>query len=142
INPVFLFVLLRELLFDGPGTRPYGRILNSDDVFKYGWPGPRPALDQVQVLARAPIIRLRTEIRHVDHERISLPVAARIAIPLADIGRQVGAAVYDDASLPALALTDVVGNRDAPRCLHDPSQAAAAVAGAKFRQPAGQAAVR
>src|SRR5262252_4938818 len=66
INPVFLFVLPRELLLDGPGTRPHGRILDSDDVLKCGWPGARPALDQVQVLARAPIIRLRTEIRHVD----------------------------------------------------------------------------
>src|SRR5271167_3905631 len=49
------------------------------DVFERGWPGPCPALDQMQVLASAPIIGFRTEIRHVDHERIAFPMAARVA---------------------------------------------------------------
>src|SRR5258708_16019203 len=127
INSVFLVALPGELLLDGPRTRPHCRIFDSDDVFQRARGGPRPALDKMQVLARAPIIGLRTEVRHVDHERIALPVAARVAIPLADAGRQMRAAVHDDASLPSLALTHVVGNRDAPRCLPAPSAAAAAV---------------
>ena len=52
-------------------------------------PGPRPALDEVQVLARARDIGLRAEVRHVDDQRVALPMPARIAVPLADVGRQV-----------------------------------------------------
>src|SRR4051812_46729364 len=52
------------------------------------------------------------------------------------------AAVHHDVALPALALPDVVVHGDAARRLHDPSEAAAAVAGAELRQPDGQAAVR
>src|SRR5262249_4855150 len=62
------------------------------------------------------------------------------AIPLADVGRQVRAAVHDDVALPAFPLTDVVEHRDAPRSLHDPAEAPAE-GGAKFRQPKAQAAV-
>src|SRR5580704_14055886 len=64
INPVFLIVLLCELLLDCPRTRPHGRVVDGDDIFERGGPGPRPALDEMQVLARAPIIVLRTEVRH------------------------------------------------------------------------------
>src|SRR6202008_3031648 len=71
----------------------------------------------------------------VDDERISLPVAARIAEPLADVGRQMRPAVHDDGPLPSLALADVVDHRDAARRLHDPPEADAG----KLRQPAGQA---
>ena len=87
-------------------------------------PGARPALDQVQVLARALEIGLRTEVRHVDDERVALPVAARVAVPLADVGRQMRASVHDDVALPALALAHVVEDRDAARRLHDPAEAA------------------
>src|SRR6266853_2614116 len=69
INSVFLFALPGELLLGGPRTCPHGRIFDGDDVFERAWPGSRPALDQVQVLARAPIIGFRTEVRHVDDER-------------------------------------------------------------------------
>ena len=68
--------------------------------------------------------------------------AARVAEPLADAGRQVRASVHHDAALPALALTHVIGDGDAARRLHDPAEAAAAVAGAELGQPDGQAAVR
>src|SRR5262249_47601049 len=67
---------------------------------------------------------------------------ARIAKPLADLGWQMRAAVHHDGALPALALADVVVHRDAARRLHDPAEAAAAIAGAELRQPDGQAAVR
>ena|SRR6266849_2971619 len=65
IEPVVLVVLLGELFLDGPGLSPHGRIFNGDDVFERGWPGPRPALNQVQILARALKIGLRTEVRHI-----------------------------------------------------------------------------
>src|SRR5438132_13767030 len=52
------------------------------------------------------------------------------------------AAVHDDGPLPALALPDVVGDRDAAGRLHDAAEAAAAVAGSEFGHPDGQASVR
>src|SRR5215471_5149687 len=51
------------------------------------------------------------------------------------------AAVHHDVALPALALADVVVHRDATRRLHDPAEAAAAIAGPELWQPDGQAAV-
>src|SRR6266404_118800 len=97
-------------------------------------------LDQMQILAGALVIGLRTEVRYIDHERIALPVAAGVAVPLADATRQVWTSVHDDVALPALTLADVVENRDAAGRLHDPTEAAGR--GAEFRQSAGQAAIR
>src|ERR1700732_5178150 len=67
-------------------------------------------------------------------------MAARGAIPLADVGRQVGGLVHDDVPLPAFPLTHVVEDRDATWRLHDPPEAPTK-RGAKFGKPAGQAAV-
>src|SRR5215831_13754350 len=140
IKPVLLIALPGELLLDGPGLRPHRRIFDRDDVFERSWPRARPALDQMQVLARALKISLRAEVRHVDDERVTLPVTTRVTVPLADMGRQVRTAVHDDVALPPLPLTDVVEDRDAAGRLHDPAEAAGR--GPKLRQPAGQAAVR
>src|SRR5262249_28663024 len=131
-----------ELLDHGPGPRPHRRILDRRLVFKRVGRGASPALDQVQVFARAAIVALRAEVGDVDHEGVSLPAAARIAEPLADLGWQMRAAVHHDGPLPALALAHVVVHRYATRRLHDPAEAAAAIAGAELRQPDGQAAVR
>ena len=38
--------------------------------------GPRPALDQVQVLTRALKIGFGTEVRHIDNERRAFPTPA------------------------------------------------------------------
>src|SRR5215471_12404021 len=140
IKSVLLIALLGELFFDGPGLGPHGRIFDRHLIFDRGWSGPRPALDQVQVLARAFKIGLRAEVCHVDDEGVALSVAARIAIPLTDIGGQVRAAVHDNVALPPLALADVVEDRDAAGRLHDPPVAAGPAS--KLGQPAGQAAVR
>src|SRR5262249_22204525 len=51
IDSVLLVALLGELLLYGPRPRPHRRIFDGRDVFERVWPGPRPALDQVQVLA-------------------------------------------------------------------------------------------
>src|SRR5438445_12108043 len=125
INSVVLVALLGELLLDHPGPRPHRRIFDRDRVFERVRPGSRPALHQVQVLARALIIGLRTEIRHVDHQRIALPMAPRVAVPLADAGRQVRASVHDDVPLPPLPLTHVVEHRDRVCCLHNAAEAPA-----------------
>src|SRR5262245_32094037 len=93
INPVLFIALLAELLADGPGPRPHGRVFDRDLVGERLWPGARPALDEVQVLSRSEGIGLWTEIGHVDHERVALPTSARVAEPLADVGRQVRAPV-------------------------------------------------
>src|SRR5262249_14525154 len=91
-------------------------------------------------LARAPIIGFRTEVGHIDDEGIALPVAARVAVPLADIGRQVRAPVHDDIPLPPLPLAHVVEHRDAAGGLHDLPEAPAE-RGSKFGQAEGQAAI-
>src|SRR6185369_1121469 len=92
-------------------------------------------------LARALVIGLRTEIRHVDDERVAFPVTARVAVPLPDACRQMRASIHDDVALPALALTDIVENGNAAGRLHDAAEAAA-VSRAEFRQAACEAAVR
>src|SRR5947208_8199596 len=139
IKPVLFIALPRELLLDGPRPRPHGRIFDRDLVGEGLWPCARPALNQVQVLARSKDIGFRTEVGHVDHKRVALPMAARVAEPLTDVGRQMGASVHDDVALPSLPLTHVVEDRDAARGLHDPAETAGVAA--KYERPAGQAAL-
>jgi hypothetical protein len=43
--------------------------------------------NQMQFLARSLIVSLRVEVRLVDNERIALPMATRVAKPLADVRR-------------------------------------------------------
>ena len=66
-------------------------------------------------------------------------MATQIAIPLANVGRQMRACVHDDVALPPLALAHVVEDRDAARRLHDPAEAAGRAS--ELGQPAGQAAL-
>src|SRR5258708_24921036 len=65
-------------------------------------------------------------------------MTTRVAVPLADIGRQMRAPVHDDVPLPPLPLTHVVEHRNAAWCLDDTAEGDAS----KLRQPSGQAAVR
>src|SRR5215467_149477 len=95
----------------------------------------------MQVFARAKEIGFRTEVGDVDHKRVALPVAARVAEPLANAGWQVRAAIHDDVALPPLALVHVVEHCDAAGGLDDSAKASAEQA-AKLGQPAVQAAVR
>ena len=53
ISSIFLVALLCELLLGRSRPRPYRRVFCCDLVLKCGWAGPRPALNQVQVLARS-----------------------------------------------------------------------------------------
>src|SRR5215475_2200832 len=108
IKSVIGVALPGELLLGGPRPRPHGRILSGHDVFERRRGGPCPTLHQVQILPRTLVIGLGTEVRHVDNERIALPAAARVAVPLAYVRRQVRAPVHDDVPLPPLPLTDVV----------------------------------
>src|SRR5262249_54377405 len=68
-------------------------------------------------------------------------MAARVAVPLADVSRQMGAPVHDDTALPALPLTHVIEHRDAARRLNDPAEAPAECS-SELGQPARQAALR
>src|SRR5439155_10713110 len=94
VNSVLLVVLPDEILLGGPWPCPHRRVFNGHGIFKRGRTGPGPTLDQVQVLACALKIGLRTEVRHVDHERIAFPAATRIAIPLTDAGRQMRTSIH------------------------------------------------
>src|SRR5258707_15076932 len=82
IKSVLLIALLGELLAGSPGLSPHRRIFDRDNVLERGRPGARPALDQMQVPARALKVRLRTEVRHLDNERIPFPVTTRVTVPL------------------------------------------------------------
>src|SRR5262249_45073809 len=73
IDAILLVALPGELLFDGPGPRPNCRVFDGDLIGERVRAGPRPALDEVQVLARALIVNLRAEVCHIDDERITLP---------------------------------------------------------------------
>src|SRR5205085_10517684 len=115
--------LPRGVLPDSPRLRPYRRVFAPDFVCERLRLGTGPALGHVQGLPRALKIGFRTKVRDVDHERIALPTAARVAVPLADVGRQMRTSVHDDVALPSLALTHVVEDRYAARCLHDPAEA-------------------
>src|SRR5262249_13106105 len=137
IQSVLLVALLGELLLDGPRPRPHRRIFDRDLVCEGLWPGARPPLNQMQVLARALIVGFRSEVGDVDDEGFALPMAARVAEPLTDVGWQVRASVHDDVALPPLSLTDVVEHRDTARRLHDPAETASGAA--ELRQSAGQA---
>ncbi len=66
-------------------------------------------------------------------------MATGVAIPLANIGRQVRASVHDDVALPPLALPDVVEDGDAAGRLHDPAKAPGRAS--KLGQPARQTAL-
>src|SRR6266852_7850483 len=59
IHSVLLVALPGELLLGGPGFSPHRRIFDRDLVCEGPWPGAGPALDQVQVLARADEIGFR-----------------------------------------------------------------------------------
>src|SRR5262245_9293355 len=141
IDAVLLLALPGVLKLGRPGLCPHGRIVNGDDIFKRVGAGARPALDEMQILARPQHVGLGAEIGDVDDERIALEAAARVAIPLTDTGRQMRPPVHHDVALPALTLPDVVKHRDAARRLHDAAEAAA-IGGAKFGQPEGEAAIR
>jgi hypothetical protein len=80
---------------------------------------------------------------NVDHKRTALPMAARVAIPLTDVSREVWAPVHHDVPLPALPLAHVVEHRDAAGCLYDSPGAPAerTLRQPKYGQPEGQAAV-
>src|SRR5580700_4146302 len=123
IEPVGGLALPGELFPNGPWPRPHRGIFNRHLVFEGVRPSTCPALAEMQIFARALEIGLGTEVRHVDHERIALPMAARVAVPLADAGRQMRASIHDDVALPPLALTHVIEDRDTARRLHDPAEA-------------------
>src|SRR6266550_349418 len=143
IYSVFLVVLQSEFLFGGPWPRPHSRIIDCYGIVKRRGAGPCPAFHHVQILARSLKIGLRGEIRNVDHEGVALPAPTRVAVPLANAGGQMGAAVHDDIALPPLALTHVIEHRDPAGRLHDASKADAIgdrSKGANLRHAAHQAA--
>src|SRR5690348_14993714 len=141
INPVFLIALLGELLLDGPRTSPHGRVFDGDLVLQRLGSGARPTLDEMQVVARAQEIGFGAEVRNINDESIAVPVAARIAVPLADACGKMWASVHNDVALPALALTDVIKHGDAAGRLHNAAEAAA-VGCSEFGQAASEATVR
>src|SRR2546422_6950324 len=105
VDPVRLIVLPGIFLPDGPRFRPRGRIFYCDGVLDRVRSSALPAFDQMTVLAGSHEVGLGAEIGDIDHQRIALPSAARIAKALPDISRKMRAAVDRDNALPPLPLS-------------------------------------
>src|SRR5262249_30356147 len=78
-----------------------------------------PSLDQMQVLARAQVVRFRREIGDVDDERVALPTTARVPPPLTELWGQMRPPSHGDDALPPLSLEGVVENRYGSRGLYN-----------------------
>src|SRR5438093_5928053 len=75
------------------------------------------------VFARPHEVGLRTEIGDIDHQRLALPSAPRIAKALADVARKMRAAVDGNNALPSLALSHIIENRHRCWRLNDTTEA-------------------
>ena len=93
IDPVLLVVLFGPLLLDGPWFRPRRRIFQRGDELDRVRAGTGPPLNQMEVLPSALVAVLGGKVRDVDHQRVPLPPAARIALPLRMFEGRCGAAV-------------------------------------------------
>src|SRR5207253_4219494 len=87
------FVLQLQRNHHGPRRGPRRRVVHRELVFEDLRPDAREALGEPQVLVRPREIALRREVRRVDDERVAFPVSARVAVPAADAGVEVRAAV-------------------------------------------------
>ena len=119
VDPIRLRALPGQILPDRPRPRPRRRILDRDDVVDHVLVDTGPPFDEAQVLARPLPIRFRTEVGHVDDERIAFPVCAGITRPLADVPGKVWPIAHGNDALPSLALTRVVEDRDGVTRLDD-----------------------
>src|SRR5476649_1138724 len=120
VDPVELIVLLRVLLDDGPRSCPRRLILDRDFVIDRLRTGTGPAFDQMQIsLIGSSEVRLAAEIRDVDNQRVTFPVAARIPKPESDGRGEMRTSVHRDRAVPTLPLAGVIENRHASRCLRD-----------------------
>src|SRR5207245_7678858 len=104
VNAVRFIALHGIFLLDGPRFRPRGRVFYCDDVLDRVCTGARPAFDQMPVFTRPHEVRLGTEIGDIDHQRLALPSAPRIAKALADVARKMRAAVYGQHAMHYLSL--------------------------------------
>src|SRR5438132_10499164 len=92
VESVRLIALHGIFLLDGPRFGPRGRVFYGDAVLERFRTGPRPAFDQMPVLARPHEVGLGTEVGDIDHQRFALPAAARIAKTLPDMARKMRSA--------------------------------------------------
>src|SRR5262249_4835298 len=74
IDSVLLVALQDKVLLRCPRPHPYRRILDGDSIFERVRTGPGPPLHEMPILARSQEIGLRTEVRHIDHQGVPLPV--------------------------------------------------------------------
>src|SRR2546427_6946748 len=123
VNAVRFIALHGIFLLDGPRFRPRGRVFYCDDVLERVWTGARPAFDQMPVFARPHEVSLGTEIGDIDHQRLALPSAPRIAKALADVARKMRAAADGNNALPSLALSHIIENRHRCWRLNDTAEA-------------------
>src|ERR1700680_672517 len=79
-----------------PGFVPRGGILDRKLVHDLVIGGAREAFDQMQLFAGTSESGHIREIGGVDHQRVALPMAHRVSLPLADILREMGPSVGGD----------------------------------------------
>ena len=85
IDPILGVVLFLVFLLDGPGSRPRGWILDRDAVLDGARIQTCPAFDEMKIFLGSLEVGLWAEIGDVHHQRIPLPVASRVAPPLAHV---------------------------------------------------------
>src|SRR5262249_52679330 len=102
-----------------PRPRPGGGVFHHDGVLEPIFVHSLEAFDQVKVFARSLELARRVEVGDVDDERIPLPVAGCIAVPVADARRSVRPAADRYRSYETLTLPEVVIDADLSWRLHD-----------------------
>ena len=97
----------------GPGLLPGGRIGERDAVRQRVRSGAGEPLHQVQAVGGAAEVALGGEVLRLDHQRVAVPVAARVAVPLPDLLRQVRPVVerYEPRVVERLVDEGQVGRR-------------------------------
>src|ERR1051325_1166258 len=97
---VNFFLSPLEAKHDCPRPRPGGGIFERDLVFERVRANTPELFDHMQVFRRSHEVTLRVKIRGVDDQRLSLPMAPRIAVPLANRRWKVRPAVkWNDTGL-------------------------------------------
>ncbi len=109
-------VVLVQGNLSGPGLRPCCRIADREPVVDRVRGDAGQSLDQAQAVRRPPEVGLAREVRRLDDQRVALPMATRVAVPLPDMVREWWASVQRDDSR---GVDHLHQNYGVVRCLED-----------------------
>src|SRR5437016_886367 len=141
IDLILLIAVSPQLLDGCPGSRPRRRILHRHLERERIRIDTSVAFDQMQVLSGSLEVRLLREIGDVHDQRIPLPPAKRISVPLADVVGQMRTVRDRDDPTEPLPLADIIVNRHSSRRLHNPRHTAEAPGLEQHRQAVSETAL-